>query len=194
MAEERHHQQQLHHAGCGHVPRDEDQDDRMLRKMLGPDGICGEDIAETAKWRECAVACSAIFANIAGELLCQWVDRDDDEAIYFPDREVDHPEQKLDDERIVGSGTDDGKDDNADCSVGATPGSKPVYCLKPLSQDEVAELGIDYQDIVFCPEHLPAKNRADCVYCHARQQRLVERATPTNQKVEQIKVRGVQKV
>ena len=54
----------------------------MLRKMLGRDGICGEDIAETAKRRECAVHGSAIFVNIAGELICQWVGRDDDEAIY----------------------------------------------------------------------------------------------------------------
>ena len=114
--------------------------------------------------------------------------------IYFPEREVDHPEQKRDDERIVGIGTDDGKDGNIDCPVGAIPGSKPFCCLKPLSKDEIAELEVDYQDIVFCPEHLPAKNRADCVYCHTRQQQLVERATPANQKVEQIKTRGVQKV
>ena len=165
----------------------------MLRKMLDLDGICGENIAETAKWRECAVHCSAIFVNIAGELIRQWVDRDDDEVNYFPDREVDHPEQKLDDERIVGSGTDDGKDDNVDCSLGVTPGSKPFYCPKPLSKDTIAELEIDYQDMAFCPEHLPAKNRADCVYCHARQQQLFERAISANQKVEQIKTRGARR-
>ena len=133
----------------------------MLRKMFEPDSICGEDIAETATWRECAVHCSAIFVNIAGELICQWFDRDDDEAIYFPGREVDHPEQKLEDERIVGTGTDDGKDDlnkclmnSVDCSVGAVPGSKPSYCLKPPSKDEIAKLELDFQDIVFSPEHI----------------------------------------
>ena len=54
----------------------------MLRKMLDPDGVCGENIAEMPKWRECAVRCSAIFVSIAGELICR-VDRDDDEATYL---------------------------------------------------------------------------------------------------------------
>ena len=81
--------------------------------------------------------------NILGELICRWVDRDDDEAIYSPDREVGRPEQKLDDERTGETGKDDGKDDlskcsmnNVNCPVGAIPGSKPFCCLKPLSKDE----------------------------------------------------------
>lgn len=43
----------------------------MLRKMLDPDGVCGEDVRDTGKLREGAVACSAIFSNVAGELIYQ---------------------------------------------------------------------------------------------------------------------------
>ena len=71
----------------------------------------------------------------------------------------------------------------------------PVYCLKPLSKDEVAKLEPDYEDVVFCPTHVPEQSTADCVFCHARQQQLIERAgSIRNQMVEEIRTRGVQKV
>ena len=48
---------------------------------------------------------------------------------------------------------------------------------------------------MFCPKHVPEQNIADCVYCHARQQQLIERADSIrNQTVEEIRTRGVQKV
>ena len=44
----------------------------MLRKMLDPDGVCGVDVAVTVTWRSLANHSSSIFANVAGELICQW--------------------------------------------------------------------------------------------------------------------------
>ena len=109
----------------------------MLRKMLDPNGVCGEDIKETVKWQNFAVHCSSLFVNIVGEFICQWTEGDDDDTIYFPDIELDHTEQKLD------KGNDDVRNDldkcpenNVDRPEGEIPISKPFYCLKPLSKDE----------------------------------------------------------
>ena len=150
----------------------------MLRKMLDPDSICGEDIKETIKWRNFTVHCSSLFVHIAGGLIRQWTEGDDDDAIYFLDIELDHIEQKLD------KGSDDVRDDLSKCSEntvdrrdGKIPGSKLFYCFKPLSKDEIAECECDHGDVVYCPTHVPEKNTADCMFCHARQQQLIERAT-----------------
>ena len=59
----------------------------MLRKMLDPDGVCGVDVAETVSCRSLATYCSSLFANVAGELICQWTEGDDNPSIYVrPDR------------------------------------------------------------------------------------------------------------
>ena len=46
----------------------------MLRKMLDPDGVCGVNVAEIASYRDLAELCSSLFANVAGELICQWTE------------------------------------------------------------------------------------------------------------------------
>ena len=52
-----------------------------------------------------------------------------------------------------------------------------------------------YEDVVFCPTHVPEQSTADCVYCHARRRQLIERADSIrNETVEEIRTRGVQKV
>ena len=60
----------------------------MLRKMLDPDGVCGVNVEETRSYRDLAKQCSSLFANVAGELICQWTEGDDDEKIYFPSTDV----------------------------------------------------------------------------------------------------------
>ena len=62
----------------------------MLRKMLDPDGICGVNIEETRIYRNLAKQCSSLFANVAGELICQWTEGDDEDKIYFPSRNLDY--------------------------------------------------------------------------------------------------------
>ena len=130
----------------------------MLRKMLDPDSVCGEDIKETAKWRNFALHCSSLFVNIAGELICQWTEGDDDDTVYFPGIGLDHTEQKLD------KGNDGVRNDlnkrsenNVDRPDGKTHGSKPFFFFKPLSKDEVAKLEPDYEDVVFGPTRPRAK-------------------------------------
>ena len=61
----------------------------MLRKMLGPDGICGVNVEETRSYRDLAKQCSSLFANVAGELICQWTEGDDEDKIYFPSSNLD---------------------------------------------------------------------------------------------------------
>ena len=168
----------------------------MLRKMFDPDGVCGEDIRETVKWRSFAGHCSSLFVNIACELICQWTEGDDDDAVCFPDIEVDHTEPE------PGKRNNDVRDDlnkcsdnNVDRPDNRIPSSKPFYCLKPLSKDEIEKLELDNEDVVECPKHCPEQNFAECVHCHARQQQLVERADfICKEAMEEFKIRGVRKV
>ena len=60
----------------------------MLRKMLDPDRVCGVNVAETKSFRDLAKHCSSLFANVAGELICQWTEGDDDPKIYFPSNDM----------------------------------------------------------------------------------------------------------
>ena len=62
----------------------------MMRKMLDPDGICGVDIEDTIYYREKAKLCSLLFANVAGELLCQWTEKDNTEGAYSPGYSVEN--------------------------------------------------------------------------------------------------------
>ena len=62
----------------------------MMRKMLDPDGICGVDIEDTIYYREKAKLCSLLFANVAGELLCQWTEKDNTEGPYSPGYSVEN--------------------------------------------------------------------------------------------------------
>ena len=52
--------------------------------MLDPDGVCGVDVRDTITYRERAKFCSLLFANVAGELVCQWTEKDDLDKAYFP--------------------------------------------------------------------------------------------------------------
>ena len=56
----------------------------MLRKMPDPDGVCGVNVSETRAYRELAKKCSTLFANVAGELICQWTEKDDNDNVCFP--------------------------------------------------------------------------------------------------------------
>ena len=58
-------------------------------------------------------------------------------------------------------------DNNADGPDNRVPDSKALYCLRPLSKDEVGNLKLDGENVVECPTHCSQKNLADCVYCHA---------------------------
>lgn len=91
--------------------------------------------------------------------------------IYYPGREVEQ-------ESTVQVGT----------------GPKSFYCIAPLTENEVPKLAQDFEEIVICPEHLPTDNCADCANCHARKLKLIERAIPACERVEDIKTRGVKKV
>ena len=150
----------------------------MLRKMLAPDGVCGVNVAETVAYRSLAKHCSYLFANVAVELICQWAEWDDNPEPYFPAADVNKTIEEVD--RKVG---EDAKDDLNKCSDGnvapsgnEAPGSKAFECLLPLSKHEIGRPKVDDESAVKCPHHGPERNLADCVYCHARQQQLVDKA------------------
>ena len=165
----------------------------MPRKMLDPDGVCGVNVEETRAFRELAKRCSSLFANVAGELICQWTEGDDNEKIYFPSTDAEATLDYVN--RPVG---EDDKED-LKCSGGnvstlsnEAQGSKPFVCLKPLSRREVEKLDQDSESVVMCPHHGPERVLADCVYCHAGQQQLVERAEAISTKAEaKTYVRGI---
>ena len=110
-----------------------------------------------------------LFANVAGELICQWTEGDDDEKIYFPSTDV---EASLDYvNRLVG---EDDKEDlnkrfdgNVSTLSNEAQGSKPFVCLKPLSRREVEKLDQDCESVVMCPHHGPEQILADCVYAQS---------------------------
>ena len=149
----------------------------VLRKMLDPDGVCGVNVAETVAYRSLAKHCSYLFANV-GEPICQWTEGDDNPKPYFPAADVNQTIEEVD--RKVG---EDAKDDLNKCSDfsvapsgNEVPGSKAFECLLPLSKHEIGKLKVDDENVVKCPLHGPERNLADCVYCHAGQQQLVEKA------------------
>ena len=115
---------------------------------------------------------------------------------YYPDIDIHNvvPEvsQVNDDVR---DGLNKCSGNNVDRPVNRVPGSKAFYCLRPLSKDQIGNLKLDGENVVGCPTHCPQKNLADCLYCHARQQQLVERAELICKVAEGgSKIRGVQKV
>ena len=68
-------------------------------------------------------------------------------------------------------------------------------CPKPLSRRDVEKLDQDNEGVVMCPHHGAEQILADCVYCHARQQQLVERAEAISRKAEaKTNIRSVDKV
>ena len=165
--------------------------------MLDPDGVCGVDVAETVSCRSLATHCSSLFANVAGELICQWTEGDDDPNIYFPTADVKEVIEEL--EQKVGEDMKDDLNKLSDYSVAPSdnevPGSKAFQCLRPLSEDETGKLKVDDENVVKCPFHDPQRNLVDCVYCHARQQQLVERADVLCRQAEKkTDVRSVSKV
>ena len=142
----------------------------MPRKMLDPDGVCGVNVAETVSYRSLAKHCSSLFANVAGELICQWTEGTTTRNPTFPAADVNQAVEEVD--RKVG---EDAKDDLNKCSDGnvapsgnEVPGSKPFECLLPLSKHEVGMPKMDDENVAKCPHHGPERNLADCVYCHAR--------------------------
>lgn len=151
----------------------------MLRKMLDPDGMCGENASETARLREAAIHCSSIFSNVAGELLCQWVEADDDEGMYHLSEELEHR---------------DAEENAGEPPIRTALGTQAFHSLPPHSAAAISKLKTDDERIVLCPAHKPTDNRAECVNCHARRRQLIEKATPEKQRAPSIKERGVQKV
>ena len=68
-------------------------------------------------------------------------------------------------------------------------------CLEPLSRRDVKKLDQDNEGAVMCPHHRAEQILADCVYCHARQHNLVERAEAVSRKAQaKTNVHGVDKV
>ena len=132
------------------------------------------NVRETFRMRECAVHCSGVFSNVAGELTYQWVDGNDNEILYRPD-------VKGDQEDIVR--TD-----------GRASGSTPFQCVRPPTENEISKLEQVPECVVICPDHKDTDNRADCVDCHARKSQLVGKCIPVKERVHEIKRRGVQKV
>ena len=61
----------------------------MMRKMLDPDGVCGVNVSDTVTYREQAKKCSSLFANVAGELICQWTEGKTIMKVYFPANNLD---------------------------------------------------------------------------------------------------------
>ena len=169
----------------------------MLRKMLGPDGICGVNVEETRIYRNLAKQCSSLFANVAGELIRQWAEGDDEDKIYFPSSNL----AFILDYVNKPTGEND-KGDLNKCSEGnvstwntEAKGSKPFTCPKPLSRRDVERLDQDNGGVVMCPHHCAEQILADCVYCHARQQQLVERAGAVCRKAQaKTSIHGVDKV
>ena len=99
----------------------------MLRKMLDPGGVCGEDIGETVRWRSFAGHCSSLSVNIAGELICQWTEGDDNDEVYFPDIELDHTEQEPSQtNNDVRDDLNKCSDNNVDRPDNRIPGSRPL--------------------------------------------------------------------
>ena len=168
----------------------------MLRKMLDPEGVCGVDVAETDSWRSLANHCSSLFTNVAGELICQWTEGDDNEEVYFPSVDINHviaEVSKVDDD--VKDDLNKCSDNNIDHPDNRVPASRAFYCLRPLSNNEIGNLELDGENVVRCPTHCPQRNLADCAYCHAGQQQLVERADILCRQAEgKSEVRGVNKV
>ena len=168
----------------------------MLRKMLDPDGVCGVNVGETRDYRELAKKCSTLFANVAGELICQWTEKDDNDNVYFPANTidsvlgyVDKPTGQCDREDLNKC-----SDENvATPDMNATEGSKAFTCIKPLHRRDVEKLTQDNAGVVMCPHHHAEQILADCVYCHARQRDLVERAEAISRKA-QTEINAVEKV
>ena len=68
--------------------------------------------------------------------------------------------------------------------MNATEGSKAFTCIKPLNRREVEKLERDNEDVVMSPNHQAEQILADCVYCHARQRDLVEKAEAISKKAQ----------
>ena len=111
----------------------------MLWKMLDSDGVCGANVAETVSHRSLAKHCSSLFANVAGELICQWTEGDNDPKPYFPSTDMVQVMEQID--RKVGEDVEDDlnkcSDGNVAPSGNEVQGSRPFECLLPLSRHEI---------------------------------------------------------
>ena len=164
----------------------------MLRKMLDPDGVCGHNVTETTHCRRLAQHCTYLFANTAGEMICQWTDADKGSEPYFP---------ACDDNTTatLGQQVGEGMKTVEDCSLNPTgdesPGPKTFECPAPVTKEEIRNLDKDDENVVICPSHGPENNLFDCVFCHVRQQQLVAKAEIACKKADKgTKVHGVEKV
>ena len=117
----------------------------MMRKMLDPDGVCGVDIGDTVTYREQAKSCSLLFANVAGELICQWTEGDDNDEVYFPGNTLESVLKEIS-EPIGECGTGglfERSDGNVNDPNATTEGTKAFTCIEPLPKDEVKALERD---------------------------------------------------
>ena len=146
----------------------------MLRKMLGPDGVCGHNVAESVAFRRLAQHCSYLFANTAGELICQWTEGDNDSEPHHPASSVDDIIAPIG--QKAGEGAKVVEDRSLEPTGDEVPGPKTLECFLPLPKNEIENLDKDDENVVKCPHHGPEHNLVDCVFCHARQQQLVEKA------------------
>ena len=198
MAEERHHQLQVQRARAGYIPGDQAQDHRNAAKNAGPGRSLRSRRGRDRQFRSLANHCSSIFANVAGELICQWTEGDEDANVYFPSADIKSliaEVSKVDEDVRNEDDLNKGSVYNVARSNNEAPGSKEFYCLRPLSKDEIAKLSLDGENVVKCPMHGPQRNPVDCVYCHARQQQLVEKADVLCRQAEKKSdARGVQEV
>ena len=120
-----------------------------------------------------------LFANVAGELVCQWTEKDDLDKAYSPGSNLESVQEKIEcSEKPIGECGTGGLferfkvvDDNT-----ATEGKKAFLNVEPLPRAEVEALDTDKEGVVMCPHHEADQVLPDCVYCHARLQNLVARA------------------
>ena len=154
----------------------------MLRKMLDPDGVCGHKVSETVNFRRLAQHCSYLFANTAGELICQWTEGDNDAEPHLPAASVDETVASVG--QKVGEVAKAVEDHSLNPPGNEVPGSKPFVCRLPLPKHEIENLNKDDENVVKCPHHGPENNLVDCVFCHARQQQLIEKAEVVCKKID----------
>ena len=124
----------------------------ILMRMLDPDDICGDDVAETVSLRHKATRASIFLGNVAGEMLCQWDTTAMNGEIYFP------------------AGCDEG-DKTLKSYV---PFQEPTWF--PTTEEELCHLGYDGEGHLVCVEHSPSHISQTCPWCQHRQCSLVESA------------------